>query len=126
MVAHEIGHHVQNELGILGKANEIRRQVSSSESNAISVRIELQADCFSGLWARSAEAQFGSIERGDIEEAMVAARQIGDDTLQRSSGRVPQPHTFTHGTSEQRMRWFYKGYETGNINACDTFSTDRL
>mgnify|MGYP001810187984 CR=1 FL=1 len=126
VVAHEIGHHVQNELGILGKANEIRRQVSSSESNAISVRIELQADCFSGLWARSAEAQFGSIERGDIEEAMVAARQIGDDTLQRSSGRVPQPHTFTHGTSEQRMRWFYKGYETGNINACDTFSTDRL
>ncbi len=106
VVAHEIGHHVQNELGILGQANQVRRQVSPAESNSISVRIELQADCFSGLWARSAEAQFGSIEPGDIEEAMLAARQIGDDTLQRNSGRIPQPHTFTHGTSEQRMRWF--------------------
>jgi predicted metalloprotease len=126
VVAHEIGHHVQNELGLLGRANEIRRQVSPAEGNAISVRIELQADCFAGLWARSAEAQFGSIEPGDIEEAMAAARQIGDDTLQRNAGRVPQPHTFTHGTSEQRMRWFYEGYRTGNIGACDTFAAQRL
>jgi predicted metalloprotease len=126
VVAHEIGHHVQNELGILGKANEIRRQVSAAESNAISVRIELQADCFSGLWARTVEERFGVIEPGDIEEAMVAARQIGDDTLQRNAGRVPQPHTFTHGTSEQRMRWFYEGYRTGDIEACDTFATERL
>jgi hypothetical protein len=126
VVAHEIGHHVQNQLGILGKANEIRRQVSAADSNAISVRVELQADCFSGLWARSAEAQFGSLEPGDLEEAMVAARQIGDDTLQRNAGRVPQPHTFTHGTSEQRMRWFYEGYRSGDIEACDTFAARRL
>jgi predicted metalloprotease len=126
VVAHEIAHHVQNELGLLGRANEIRRQVSPAEGNAISVRIELQADCFAGLWARSAEEQFGSIEPGDIEEAMAAARQIGDDTLQRSAGRVPQPHTFTHGTSEQRMRWFYEGYRTGDIAACDTFAAARL
>jgi uncharacterized protein len=126
VVAHEIGHHVQNELGILGQANQYRRQVSPAEANAISVRIELQADCFSGLWARTAEARFGSIEPGDIEEAMVAARQIGDDTLQRNAGRVPQPHTFTHGTSEQRMRWFYEGYRTGDIAACDTFAAEKL
>lgn len=126
VVAHEIAHHVQNELGILGQANEIRRQVSAAESNAISVRIELQADCFAGLWARSAAEQFGSIEPGDIEEAMLAAQQIGDDTLQRSAGRVPQPHTFTHGTSEQRMRWFYEGYRSGSVAACDTFSAARL
>ena len=126
VVAHEIGHHVQNELGILGKANEIRRQVSAAESNAISVRIELQADCFSGLWARTVEERFGVIEPGDIEEAMVAARQIGDDTLQRNAGRVPQPHTFTHGTSEQRMRWFYEGYRSGELSSCDTFAARQL
>jgi predicted metalloprotease len=126
VVAHEIGHHVQNELGLLGKANEIRRQVSPAESNAISVRIELQADCFSGLWARTVEDRFGVIEPGDIEEAMVAARQIGDDTLQRNAGRVPQPHTFTHGTSEQRMRWFYEGYRSGELAACDTFAARQL
>jgi uncharacterized protein len=126
VVAHEIAHHVQNELGILEQANEIRRRVGEAESNAISVRIELQADCFAGLWARTAGEMFGSIEPGDIEEAMHAARQIGDDTLARTAGRVPQPHNFTHGTSEQRMRWFYDGYRTGDIAACDTFATDRL
>ena len=126
VVAHEIGHHVQNELGILARANEIRRRVSPAESNAISVRIELQADCFSGLWARTVEERFGVIEPGDIEEAMVAARQIGDDTLQRNAGRIPQPHTFTPGTSEQRMRWFYEGSRTGDIAVCDTFAADRL
>ncbi len=126
VVAHEIAHHVQNELGILEQANRIRSQVGEAESNAISVRIELQADCLSGLWARQAEARFGSIEPGDIEEAMTAARRIGDDTLQRNAGRIPQPHTFTHGTSEQRMRWFYEGYRSGALQACDTFGTDRL
>ena len=126
VVAHEIAHHVQNELGILGQANRIRGQVSQAEANGISVRIELQADCFSGIWARQAEAKFGSLEPGDIEEAMNAAKQIGDDTLQRSAGRVPQPHTFTHGTSEQRQWWFRTGYQTGDIRACDTFSADRL
>ncbi|WP_133488465.1 neutral zinc metallopeptidase [Aliiroseovarius marinus] len=126
VVAHEVAHHVQNELGILMQANRIRQQVSQEESNAVSVRIELQADCFSGIWAREAQARFGSLERGDIAEAMNAARQIGDDTLQRNAGRVPMPHTFTHGTSEQRQRWFARGLESGDMRACDTFSTRNL
>ncbi|UWQ16597.1 neutral zinc metallopeptidase [Jannaschia sp. M317] len=126
VVAHEIAHHVQNELGILGQANRLRAQASQAESNAISVRIELQADCYSGIWARFAEAQFGSIEPGDLQEAVNAAREIGDDTLAREAGRVPQPHTFTHGTSEQRARWFVTGYESGDLRACDTFSATRL
>ena len=126
VVAHEVAHHVQNELGILGQANRVRAQVSQAESNQISVRIELQADCFSGIWARLADARFGSLEQGDIAEAMNAAKQIGDDTLQRNAGRVPQPHTFTHGTSEQRQRWFATGFDSGNVQACDTFSARRL
>ncbi|MDJ0640490.1 MAG: neutral zinc metallopeptidase [Paracoccaceae bacterium] len=126
VVAHEVAHHVQNELGVLGQANRIRGQVSQAESNQISVRVELQADCYSGVWARLADAKFDTLERGDIAEAMNAARQIGDDTLQRSAGRVPQPHTFTHGTSEQRQRWFARGYETANVAECDTFGTERL
>lgn len=126
VVAHEVAHHVQNELGILGQANRIRAQVSERESNAISVRIELQADCLSGIWARYAQERFNSLELGDIAEAMNAAAQIGDDTLQRSAGRTVQPHTFQHGTSEQRQRWFEAGYETAQIAACDTFSTDNL
>ena len=126
VVAHEIAHHVQNELGILGQANQIRAQVSQGESNAISVRIELQADCFSGIWERNVEQQFGVLERGDIAEALNAAKQIGDDTLQRKAGRRVQPHTFTHGTSEQRQRWFARGFESGNLQDCDTFSTTQL
>ncbi|MBT8413493.1 MAG: neutral zinc metallopeptidase [Boseongicola sp.] len=126
VIAHEVAHHVQNELGVLGQANRVRAQSTEADANAISVRIELQADCFSGIWAREAQAQFGSIERGDIAEALNAARQIGDDTLQKNAGRVPQPHTFTHGTSEQRERWFARGYETGDMRACDTFSAARL
>ncbi len=126
VVAHEVAHHVQNELGILGQANRIRAQVSQAESNLISVRIELQADCFSGIWARYAQERFGSIEPGDLEEAINAARQIGDDTLQRNAGKRPNPHTFTHGTSEQRQRWFATGYQQASVPACDTFSTDRL
>jgi uncharacterized protein len=126
VIAHEIAHHVQDELGILSEAARVRAQSSEAESNAISVRIELQADCFSGIWARLAGQKFGSLERGDIAEAMNAAKQIGDDTLQRNAGRVPQPHTFTHGTSEQRQRWFARGYESGELASCDTFGTDRL
>ncbi|MCK0170334.1 neutral zinc metallopeptidase [Aliiroseovarius sp. S1123] len=126
VVAHEVAHHVQNELGILMQANRMRQQVSAAESNAISVRIELQADCFSGIWAREAQAMFGSLEQGDIAEAMNAARQIGDDTLQRNAGRVPMPHTFTHGTSKQRERWFARGLESGDMRACDTFSARDL
>jgi len=126
VVAHEVAHHVQDELGILSQANRLRAQVSEAESNAISVRIELQADCLSGIWARHVEERFGTLEQGDLEEAVNAARQIGDDTLQRNAGRVPMPHTFTHGTSAQRARWFGEGYEAGDMRVCDTFSTDDL
>ena len=126
VVAHEVAHHVQDELGILSEANNTRAQVGEAESNAISVRIELQADCYSGIWARYAEERFGTLEPGDVEEAMNAAKQIGDDMLQRNAGRVPMPHTFTHGTSEQRQRWFATGYQTAELAACDTFGTDRL
>ncbi len=123
VVAHEVGHHVQDELGILGQQNKIRSQVSEAQSNAISVRIELQADCFAGIWGRGAQAQFGSIQPGDFEEAINAAKRIGDDTLQRSAGQVPMPDSFTHGTSAQRSAWFQIGLKSGQISACDTFST---
>lgn len=126
VVAHEVGHHIQNELGILGQANGLRQQVSEQESNAISVRIELQADCLSGIWAREAAQTLGVVERGDLEEAVNAARQIGDDTLQRNAGQRPMPHTFTHGTSEQRSRWFMTGLQSGQMADCDTFRTDAL
>jgi hypothetical protein len=126
VVAHEIGHHVQNELGILQESMRIRQQVSEEESNAISVRIELQADCLSGIWAREAAQSLGVVERGDLEEAVNAARQIGDDTLQRNAGQRPMPHTFTHGTSEQRSRWFMIGLQSGQLAKCDTFRTDDL
>lgn len=126
VVAHEIAHHVQNELGILGQANKIRQQEGQAESNAISVRIELQADCFSGIWARRAHESLGTLEQGDLQEALNAAREIGDDTLQREAGRIPRPHTFTHGTSEQRQRWFATGFDSGDLQACDTFGTNQL
>ncbi len=126
VVAHEIGHHIQNELGILGEANRIRQEVSTAESNAISVRVELQADCLSGIWAREASETLGVVEAGDLEEAVNAARQIGDDTLQKSAGQRPMPHTFTHGTSEQRSRWFMTGLNSGRMADCDTFQTDDL
>ncbi|MBA3910333.1 MAG: hypothetical protein C0524_10740 [Rhodobacter sp.] len=126
VVAHEIGHHVQNELGILGEANRIRQEVSPSESNAKSVQVELQADCLSGIWAREAAQSLGVVEKGDLEEAVNAARQIGDDTLQRNAGQRPMPHTFTHGTSEQRSHWFMIGLNSGQMADCDTFAADRL
>ena len=126
VVAHEVAHHVQNELGILSKANQTRQRVNQAQSNQISVMIELQADCFSGIWARFAEERLGTLEEGDIAEAMNAAKQIGDDTLQRASGQRPMPHTFTHGTSEQRQRWFMTGYQLADINRCNTFGADRL
>jgi hypothetical protein len=126
VVAHEVAHHVQDELGVLAQANSVRERVGQAESNAISVMIELQADCYSGIWARYVDETLGTLERGDIGEAVNAAKQIGDDTLQRNAGRVPMPHTFTHGTSEQRQRWFATGYQTGDLAACDTFSGNRL
>ena len=123
VIAHEVAHHVQNELGILPKVDALRRQSSTAEANALTVRLELMADCFSGIWASNVE---GLMEKGDLQEALNAARMIGDDHLQRQAGQVPQPHTFTHGTSEQRARWFERGFESGEIAACDTFEADRL
>lgn len=126
VVAHEIGHHVQNELGILSKANQVRQSVGEEESNAVSVRVELQADCYSGIWAREVAQTFGTIDRADLEEAINAARQIGDDTLQRNAGQRPMPHTFTHGTSEQRSEWFQRGLQSGQMAECDTFAAQNL
>jgi uncharacterized protein len=126
VVAHEVAHHVQNELGILGKVNQQRASASQAESNELSVRTELQADCLSGVWARSAAETLGSLEQGDVNEAMDAASRIGDDTLQANAGQRPMPDSFTHGTSEQRQRWFAAGYQTGDIQSCDTFGTNDL
>lgn len=123
VIAHEVAHHVQNELGILPKVNAARQQASKVEANAMTVRLELMADCLSGIWASNVQ---GLMEKGDLDEALNAARKIGDDHLQRQAGRVPQPHTFTHGTSEQRARWFGRGYDSGNVGQCDTFAADRL
>ena len=123
VVAHEVAHYVQDQLGILGEVDRRRRLASQTEGNLLTVRLELQADCLSGVWARAV----GSLmERGDLQEALNAARMIGDDHLARQAGRVPQPHTFTHGTSDQRERWFARGYDTGRMQECDTFSTNRL
>lgn len=126
VVAHEIAHHVQDELGILGEANQLRGQVSETESNEISVRIELQADCLAGIWSRQASDRFGTVQPGDFEEAVNAAHQIGDDTLARNAGREAMPHTFTHGTSAQRARWFQIGVQSGQLADCDTFAARRL
>lgn len=123
VIAHEVAHHVQNELGILPKVNAARQRASETEANALTVRLELMADCLSGVWARNVK---GLMERGDLEEALNAARKIGDDHLQKQAGRVPQPHTFTHGTSEQRARWFGRGFDTGAVGECDTFAAARL
>lgn len=123
VIAHEVAHHIQNELGILSEANRIRSASSQTRSNGISVMIELQADCFAGVWASNLE---GIIEPGDLQEALNAASRIGDDYLQARAGRAVNPHTFTHGTSAQRQRWFTVGYDGGDPNQCDTFSADRL
>lgn len=126
VVAHEVAHHVQDELGILGQANQIRTNSDAVTSNEISVRIELQADCLSGVWAKAAAQQFGTIEAGDFAEALDAAKRIGDDTLQRAAGQRPMPHTFTHGTSAQRARWFENGLSAQSLTACNTFNTENL
>ena len=123
VIAHEVAHHVQNQLGILPKVDAARRQSSKTEANALTVRLELMADCLSGIWAANVQ---GLMEKGDLDEALNAARKIGDDYLQRQAGQVPQPHTFTHGTSEQRARWFGRGYDSGNVGQCDTFAADLL
>ena len=126
VVAHEVAHHIQNQLGILPKVNQARRSMSQTDSNRVSVMVELQADCFSGIWTRLASDRLGVVESNDIAEAMNAAKQIGDDTIQRNAGRRPMPHTFTHGTSEQRQRWFARGYQSARMDQCDTFAAQQL
>ncbi|WP_300658597.1 neutral zinc metallopeptidase [Hydrogenophaga sp.] len=126
VIAHEVGHHVQNLLGITGKMDEMRGQVSQREFNAMSVRVELQADCFAGIWAHHNQKTGNILEPGDVEEAMNAAAAIGDDALQRKSQGQVVPDSFTHGTSEQRQRWFNSGLKTGSVQACDTFKSASL
>jgi len=126
VIAHEVGHHVQNLLGISGKVHQAQRGRSEAEANALSVMLELQADCLAGLWANHAQETKQILEAGDIEEALGAASAVGDDTLQqRARGRVA-PDSFTHGTSEQRQRWFRIGFQEGRLEACDTFNASRL
>lgn len=126
VIAHEVGHHVQNLLGIAEKVHSLRNQVSEVEANKLSVLMELQADCFAGVWAHHADKERRIIEEGDVEEALNAASSIGDDRLQRRSRGYVTPDSFTHGSSAQRVRWFRRGMETGNIGQCNTFQTDRL
>ena len=126
VIAHEVGHHVQNLLGISGKMDQMRCRVSKVEYYALSVRLELQADCFAGVWAHNAQNARQILEQGDVEEAMNAAAKIGDDALQRAGGGAVVPESFTHGTSAQRQRWFDAGLKTGNLKACDTFSARNL
>ena len=126
VVAHEVGHHVQNLLGISGKVDNMRGRVSQRDQNALSVRLELQADCFAGIWANKSQQAKSWLEQGDIESAVNAAQQIGDDKLQRESSGVVRPDSFTHGSSAQRVRWFTTGYKNGSVPACDTFSASSL
>ncbi|MFO1350974.1 MAG: neutral zinc metallopeptidase [Gammaproteobacteria bacterium] len=121
VLAHEVGHHVQNLLGTEQQVRELRSRLSEAQANALSVLVELQADCYAGVWANHAQKARQILEKGDIEEGLNAAAAVGDDRLQKMSGRGVQPESFTHGTSEQRMQWFRTGLSTGNVQACDTF-----
>ncbi|MGY6271266.1 KPN_02809 family neutral zinc metallopeptidase [Achromobacter denitrificans] len=125
VIAHEVGHHVQHLLGISDQVDTLRRR-NPSQANALSVRMELQADCFAGLWAQRADAARNILEGGDVEEALGAATAIGDDRLQKQSQGYVVPDAFTHGSSAQRVRWFKRGLESGNIKQCDTFSASSL
>lgn len=126
VIAHEVGHHVQNLLGISGKVDAMRGRLSETDMNKLSVRLELQADFFAGVWAHHAQRMKGILEEGDIEEALKAAQVIGDDTIQKRTQGHVVPDSFTHGTSEQRMRWFLKGFQTGDLSQGDTFSAKVL
>ncbi|HEY1182381.1 MAG TPA: neutral zinc metallopeptidase [Rhodocyclaceae bacterium] len=126
VVAHEVGHHVQNLMGISEKVQNLRRRASEKEANALSVRLELQADCFAGVWAYHAQEARKILDSGDLEEALNAASQIGDDTLQRSAGRAVVPDSFTHGSGKQRVRWFKEGFDSGDVRQCNTFKAAQL
>lgn len=122
VIAHEVGHHVQNQLGILGQAHDAMSRMSSTEANKVSVRLELQADYLAGVWAHHDDRMFGSLEEGDIEEALNTARKIGDDYLQKQAQGYAVPESFNHGTSSQRERWLTKGLRSGRVDEGDTFS----
>lgn len=122
VIAHEIGHHVQNLTGVLEQVNSLRGRLGEQDANAVSVLTELQADCFAGLWARHAQDRFGSLEEGDLNEAMTAAAAVGDDAIQASAGRTPMPDSFTHGSSQQRQEWLMRGFRSGELAQCDTFA----
>jgi predicted metalloprotease len=126
VIAHEVGHHVQTLIGVADEVNAARGRVSQEDANALSVRQELQADCFAGVWAHHAQRVRNVLEQGDLEEALTAAAAIGDDRLQRQSQGYVVPETFTHGTSEQRVRWFREGFRTGDTARCDTFQSPAL
>lgn len=126
VIAHEVGHHVQNLLGISDKVERARQNASATQANAMSVRLELQADCFAGIWAFHANRARSILEQGDVEAALNAASAIGDDALQRQSQGHVVPDSFTHGTSTQRVRWFKRGIENGQMDACNTFEAKQL
>jgi predicted metalloprotease len=126
VIAHEVGHHIQTLLGVTSQVDRLRRQVGTGDANQLSVMMELQADCLDGVWARHTEAREQVLEQGDLEEGMRAASAVGDDRIQRRTQGYVVPDAFTHGSSEQRMRWFRVGLERGDVDACDTFNAGRL
>jgi hypothetical protein len=126
VVAHEVGHHVQHLLGITDRVDQLRARSGETQANAMSVRLELQADCFAGVWAHWSQQSKQWLDPGDIESALNAAARIGDDTLQRSAGRAVVPESFTHGSSAQRQRWFNTGWQSGAVKSCDTFNSRSL
>jgi uncharacterized protein len=126
VIAHEIGHHVQNQLGILTKVQEAQSGMDKAEANALQVRVELQADCLAGVWAKRAQAKWQFIEPGDVEAALQTATAIGDDRLQRQTQGYVVPDAFTHGTSAQRVRWFMTGLKSGAVGSCDTFRAEQI
>ncbi len=126
VVAHEVGHHIQNLMGTMDQMERARRRVSEAEYNQLSVRLELQADCYAGVWAARSQQAKNWLEQGDVEEALAAATAVGDDTIQRASQGTVVPETFTHGSAAQRVRWFRQGMQTGRVDQCDTFSARTL
>ncbi|MCG6112623.1 MAG: neutral zinc metallopeptidase [Paracoccus sp.] len=124
VIAHEVGHHVQNLTGTLGAAQQ--RGLSETEANRLSVATELQADCYAGIWARHAQERFGTLDVGDMDEALRAAEAVGDDVIQESAGRTPMPDSFTHGSAAQRQEWLMRGFESGDMRQCDTFGSRDL
>jgi len=126
VIAHEVGHHLQNLMGTTEKLDQARGRVSQREANAMSVKLELQADCYAGVWSNLSQRSKGWLEQGDVEEALNAAAQIGDDTLQKRARGSVVPESFTHGSSAQRVRWFKRGAEAGDLKACDTFASASL